>query len=144
MLRKARKILTLLKKNKNSWPFRQPVDPIVMGIPHYYSVVPNPMDLNTMWDNLLNLKYRTVSQFYADVHLIINNSYMFNKNNVQFCKITAEFEKYFQGLKDELPSTVFVQPYTPRQEISSYARQIPQNEEVKCPKMSSQDIYLRK
>lgn len=53
-----------------------------MGIPHYYSVVPNPMDLNTMWDNLLNMKYRTVSQFYADVHLIINNSYMFNKNNV--------------------------------------------------------------
>lgn len=114
MLRRAQKILNLLKKNKNSWPFREPVDPITMGIPHYTSIVPNPMDLRTMEENLNGLKYRTVSQFYADVHLIINNSYTFNKNNADFCGITSEFEKYFEKLKTELPSTTIVMPYTPR------------------------------
>lgn len=48
MVRRANKILNLLRKNKNSWPFREPVDPIAMNIPHYHSIVPNPMDLKTM------------------------------------------------------------------------------------------------
>jgi len=32
-----------------------------------------------------------MSQFYGDIHLIIRNSYTFNKNNPQFCQITADF-----------------------------------------------------
>lgn len=48
MLRKCQKILALLRKNKNSWPFREPVDPIAMGIPHYRDIITNPMDLKTV------------------------------------------------------------------------------------------------
>ena len=48
MLRRAHKILNLLRKNKNSWPFRDPVDPIAMGIPHYLEIIQNPMDLKTI------------------------------------------------------------------------------------------------
>jgi hypothetical protein len=33
------KILNLLKNSKSSWPFREPVDPIAMGIPHYNEIV---------------------------------------------------------------------------------------------------------
>jgi len=29
------RILNLLKNSKTSWPFREPVDPIALGIPHY-------------------------------------------------------------------------------------------------------------
>lgn len=48
MIRKCQKMVNLLKKNKNSWPFREPVDPIAMGIPHYCDIVTNPMDLKTI------------------------------------------------------------------------------------------------
>jgi hypothetical protein len=41
-------MLSLLKKNKYSWPFKEPVDPIAMGIPHYRDIIPNPMDLQTI------------------------------------------------------------------------------------------------
>ena len=33
------KILNLLKNNKTSWAFREPVDPIAMGIPHYLEII---------------------------------------------------------------------------------------------------------
>lgn len=48
MIKKCQKILNLLRKNKNSWPFKEPVDPIAMGIPHYKDIVTNPMDLSTV------------------------------------------------------------------------------------------------
>ena len=89
MIKKCQKILNMLRKNKNSWPFRDPVDPISMGIPHYRDIITNPMDLRTVGENLLLNKYSTISQFYADIQLIINNSYTFNKNNAQFCALTS-------------------------------------------------------
>ena len=33
------KILNLLKNSKTSWPFREPVDHIALGIPHYVEIV---------------------------------------------------------------------------------------------------------
>lgn len=95
MIKRCQKILNLLRKNKNAWPFKEPVDPIAMGIPHYRDIVLNPMDLQTAEENLLANKYTTMSQFYADIQLIINNSFTFNKSNVQFYTLTSEFQKYF-------------------------------------------------
>ena len=71
MVKKCQKILTSLKKNKNSWPFLEPVDPIAMGIPHYNNIIKEPMDLKTISLNLAAEKYSTINQFYADVELII-------------------------------------------------------------------------
>lgn len=47
-LKPCLKILNSLKNSKNSWPFREPVDPIVMGVPHYHQIVTEPMDLQTV------------------------------------------------------------------------------------------------
>lgn len=52
MIKKCQKILAALKKNKNSWPFLDPVDPIALGIPHYPEIVKQPMDLATVTANL--------------------------------------------------------------------------------------------
>ena len=67
MIRRGQKILIQLKKNKNSWPFLEPVDPIGMGIPHYSQIVTDPMDLRTVTTNLNEGKYLTITQFYADI-----------------------------------------------------------------------------
>lgn len=95
MVRKCQKILNMLRKNKNSWPFLEPVDPIAMGIPHYRDIITNPMDLRTVGENLAARKYSSLAQFYADIHLIIKNSFHFNKANPDFCVLTSDFEKYF-------------------------------------------------
>ena len=39
MVAKCQKILASLKKNKNAWPFLQPVDYIAMGIPQYKTII---------------------------------------------------------------------------------------------------------
>ena len=81
MIKRAQKILLQLRKNKNSWPFLDPVEPIAMGIPHYAQIVTDPMDLKTVSNNLNEGRYLTITQFYADIELIIKNSFIFNKSN---------------------------------------------------------------
>ena len=67
MIKRCEKILGTLKKNKNSWPFLEPVDYVGMGIPHYIDIVKEPMDLRTVGENVAGNKYSTISQFYADI-----------------------------------------------------------------------------
>ena len=40
--------LKKLRSHKAAWPFRQPVDPIGQGVPHYFEIVKDPMDLKTI------------------------------------------------------------------------------------------------
>ena len=91
MIRRAQKIVGQLRKNKNSWPFLEPVDPIAMGIPQYREIVKDPMDLKTVGNNIREGKYLTITQFYADIELMIKNSYLFNKSNPDFIKLTEDF-----------------------------------------------------
>ena len=56
------------------------------------------MDLTTVTAKLAEEKYSTISQFYADIELIIFNSLLFNKANPDFCRITNEFKKCFDKL----------------------------------------------
>jgi hypothetical protein len=79
--KKCRKILSLLRKHKSSWPFRAPVNPVAMGIPHYTSVIPHPMDLETIEKRLVTHKYQSLPKFYGDIRLIISNSLTFNAGN---------------------------------------------------------------
>ena len=101
MVKRCQKILTALKKNKNSWPFLEPVDYVGMNIPHYIEIVREPMDLQTIARNLEADKYATISQFYADIELIVSNSLLFNRGNPDFCKITNDFRKCYEKLKAE-------------------------------------------
>jgi len=62
-LRKAFKIVMILKKNTNGEPFLRPVDPIALNIPDYPSIIKEPMDLGTVEKNLLNGFYKTHMEF---------------------------------------------------------------------------------
>ncbi len=42
------KILEQLKGYKHAWPFLEPVDVNNLGIPEYYEIVKQPMDLSTV------------------------------------------------------------------------------------------------
>jgi hypothetical protein len=33
------RILHMLKSNKTAWPFKEPVDPIALNIPHYLEII---------------------------------------------------------------------------------------------------------
>ena len=56
------------------------------------------MDLSTIQNNLRTNQYVTPNQFHADVSKIITNSYTFNSSDVEFKKITAQFEMYYRKI----------------------------------------------
>jgi hypothetical protein len=58
-MRPCFKILHMLRDQKASWPFREPVDPIHSGVPNYFEVIKEPMDLLTIEENLRNNVYTT-------------------------------------------------------------------------------------
>jgi hypothetical protein len=51
-------IIQRLKAHKSSQPFRLPVDPQGQGVPDYFHVVYNPMDLQTIHRKIMKDKYK--------------------------------------------------------------------------------------
>lgn len=56
-MRKCMKILEFLKKHPCAEPFRFPVDAEALGIPNYYDIIKEPMDLYTIENNLKTKTY---------------------------------------------------------------------------------------
>lgn len=114
----------MLKNHKNSWPFKEPVDPVALNVPNYFDIIKEPMDLETVEKNLKSKVYVTPTQFHADIGKIIRNSYEFNRNNADFCKLTNEFETYYKKISSD------TQPRNNSFQNSSF----PQNGEMKKKK----------
>lgn len=62
------------------WVFREPVDPIALGIPTYYDVIPkkDARDLQTIRTKLEADRYTSVEAWEADLELMISNALKFN------------------------------------------------------------------
>ncbi|KAJ2401621.1 hypothetical protein GGI23_001270, partial [Coemansia sp. RSA 2559] len=74
----ARVVLNKLKRDPNAWPFLKPVDPVALGIPTYFDIVKNPMDLSTIQKKLAKKTYKWAADFVADIQLIIDDCFLFN------------------------------------------------------------------
>ncbi|RKO92683.1 Bromodomain-containing protein [Blyttiomyces helicus] len=83
--RRARKIVKKLVAQPAARWFREPVDPIAQGIPHYFDVIKNPMDLGTVAKKLENGAYLTMDAFDSDIRLIFKNSFTFNSPDSLVC-----------------------------------------------------------
>ncbi|KAJ2280523.1 hypothetical protein GGH14_002329 [Coemansia sp. RSA 370] len=75
---RARSILARLKRDESAWPFVRPVDPVALGVPTYFDIVKNPMDLSTIQKRLAKRAYKCVADFVADIQLIIDDCFLFN------------------------------------------------------------------
>lgn len=58
--------------------FAQPVDPERDGIPNYFQIIRNPMDLGTVRKKLEDGSYSSIAQWKEDVELIWENCYKCN------------------------------------------------------------------
>jgi len=101
-LRKAFKIVMILKKNTNGEPFLRPVDPIALNIPDYPSIIKEPMDLGTVEKNLLNGFYKTHMEFASDVRKIWNNSFIYNAKGTMVYHMTCEMSNLFEKLYKDM------------------------------------------
>jgi hypothetical protein len=89
----CRSIVKFLERHVKAGPFLEPVDPVALNIPTYFSVIKRPMDISTLSANLESGKYSTIppnqargrtsvarmlnGPFRTDVDLIFDNAVSF-------------------------------------------------------------------
>ncbi|GJN07269.1 hypothetical protein PR202_ga25088 [Eleusine coracana subsp. coracana] len=93
----CRNILTKLMDNKSSLLFHQPVDPLVYGIPDYFDIIRDPMDLGTVKKKLTNRKYTNIDEFAADVRLTFSNAMTYNPPGNPVHTVAKELNEIFES-----------------------------------------------
>ncbi|EGO04328.1 hypothetical protein SERLA73DRAFT_68025 [Serpula lacrymans var. lacrymans S7.3] len=114
-----------LKKLKDSGPFLLPVDPVVLNIPHYPSIIKKPMDLATIERKLLSSnpakldpdphpRYLTAEDFILDVRLVFNNCVTFNGPDHAISQMGRRVEAVFDKQIKQLPPQAESKPFVKR------------------------------
>jgi bromodomain-containing factor 1 len=91
-------VLKELAKTKH-WQYYQyfnmPVDPVAMNIPTYHKVIKKPMDFQTITTKMGANEYQNAAEFEADVRLIFQNCYKFNKPGEPVNQFGHQLESVF-------------------------------------------------
>ncbi|EPQ30343.1 uncharacterized protein PFL1_01869 [Pseudozyma flocculosa PF-1] len=91
-------LLNRVKANPASILFREPVDPVALGIPTYFDVIPrrDARDLSLIESKLKGDKYDSIDAFDADVRLMLRNCYTFNAADQGIVDLTKTFESIYR------------------------------------------------
>ncbi|TMS15573.1 CREB-binding protein [Larimichthys crocea] len=87
----------LYKQDPESLPFRQPVDPMLLGIPDYFEIVKNPIDLSTIKRKLDTGQYQEPWQYVEDVWLMFNNAWLYNRKTSRVYKYCTKLAEVFEA-----------------------------------------------
>ena len=78
-------------------PFRIPVDPIALGIPDYFDIIKNPMDMSAIKTKLDNGDYKDPWQFVDDVWLMFENAWTYNRKTSKVYKYCNKLSEVFEA-----------------------------------------------
>lgn len=92
-----------MQAHEYAGPFLEPVDPVKLNIPNYFTIINNPMDLGTIQEKLKKNEYENCNQFAQDIRLTFNNAFTFNQpdSDVYYMakKLSELFERDFSQFK---------------------------------------------
>ncbi|GMI93518.1 hypothetical protein HRI_003021100 [Hibiscus trionum] len=97
MTQQCTTLLNALMKHPAGWVFNQPVDPIALRIPDYFSIIKNPMDLGTIKSKLAKKAYLSIEEFVADIKLTFSNAMLYNPPSNNVHKMAEEMDKFFEA-----------------------------------------------
>ncbi|XP_062335169.1 CREB-binding protein-like [Osmerus eperlanus] len=86
----------LYRQDPESLPFRQPVDPMLLGIPDYFDIVKTPMDLSSIKRKLDTGQYQEPWQYVDDIWLMFNNAWLYNRKTSHFYKYCSKLAEVFE------------------------------------------------
>ncbi|KAA0725244.1 Histone acetyltransferase p300 [Triplophysa tibetana] len=87
---------SLYRQDPESLPFRQPVDPSLLGIPDYFDIVKNPMDLSTIKRKLDTGQYQEPWQYVDDIWQMFNNAWLYNRKTSRVYKYCSKLAEVFE------------------------------------------------
>lgn len=85
----------LYRQDPESLPFRMPVDPQGLGIPDYFDIVKEPMDLSTIKKKLETGVYSDPWQYVDDVWLMFQNAWLYNREQSKVYKFATKVRIFF-------------------------------------------------
>uniref|UniRef100_A0A0K0ET63 Bromo domain-containing protein n=1 Tax=Strongyloides stercoralis TaxID=6248 RepID=A0A0K0ET63_STRER len=85
-------------------PFYTPVDAEMLQIYDYYSVIKNPMDLQTMKRKLEARQYLNPQEFKEDFYLMLDNCFKYNPPHDQVHQLGRKLQVLFEEKWKSLPS----------------------------------------
>jgi len=88
-------------QDPESYPFRQPVDPRALGIPDYFNIIKEPMDLATISRRLEEGEYKTPWEFCKDMWLMFDNAWLYNKKTSRVYKYCTKLTEVFDSVIDD-------------------------------------------
>lgn len=74
----AKRIINQLWRCNAASIFHKPVDPDRLGIPDYFEIVKEPLDMGTIKQRLNHNYYMTMQEFIRDIQLCFDNCLLFN------------------------------------------------------------------
>ena len=98
-------LLNNMMKHKDGWPFDRPITRT--DAPDYFKIITKPMDLGTIRTNLLRMKYSCNQEVLADIRLVFQNCFTYNRDDAEEFQCAVRLEKYFSkeakklGLADD-------------------------------------------
>jgi len=92
--------------------FHNPVDPDKLGIPDYFNIIKNPMDLKTAEKRLSGGLYTSPLQWRDDIRLMYNNSLQYNGPGTPVHEATRVLKDFFEQKwgESELEETWNLEP----------------------------------
>jgi histone acetyltransferase len=87
-----KKIVVELLEHPSVWPFENPVS----GVPDYYEVIKEPMDVSTLNEKVEEDFYETVEHFAKDTQKIFDNCRTYNEKGTPYTKHATKLEKFFK------------------------------------------------
>jgi hypothetical protein len=112
-MKKCYTLLHQIISNKSSWAFRQPVDPVALGVPDYLEIIKNPMDLSTVDSKIRAGKYSTSQDFANDMKLIWSNAMTFNQNGDEYYLAAEKLGNFFEKKMAAILKEKKVSPNSP-------------------------------
>ncbi|XP_004485967.1 transcription factor GTE12-like isoform X2 [Cicer arietinum] len=96
------RVLKSLVSHHYSWVFKEPVDPVALNIPDYFTIITHPMDFSTIKTKLEKNVYYSKEEFAADVRLTFSNAMTYNppSNDVHLMakELNQEFDRKWKDM----------------------------------------------
>ena len=93
---KCLEVLKGLQTHQHGWVFNVPVDPVELGLPDYFDVIKNPMDLGSIQKKLEKNEYHAIKDFQSNVNLSFDNAMTYNEQGSVVYDMAKELKTKFE------------------------------------------------
>ena len=90
----AQSLLKRCLSHRQGYYFREPVDPVQLGILDYFDIISDPMDFGTIQTRLKTGFYGSQEEFAGDMRLVFSNAKTYNHEGDDVWKAANTLSRY--------------------------------------------------